>query len=58
MRLRNSESGMIGSLARDSASTNNGSSSPAITASTTIGGEPHAYVVPPRLIRRARKARR
>ena len=43
---------MIGSVARDSASTNSGSSSAASTASTTIGVESHAYVVPPRLIRR------
>ena len=52
MRLRKSDSGKIGSLARRSAKGNKTSRTTPTIASATISVDPHAYVVPPRLVNR------
>ena len=49
--LRKSESGKIGSAARASTSTNNGISTTLATINAMIRGDPHAQVVPPRLVK-------
>src|SRR5437773_9270427 len=50
--LRKSESGRIGSSARLSTKTNAGTRTILARISATICGDPHAQVVPPRLVKR------
>jgi hypothetical protein len=51
VRLRKSSSGTTGSAARPSTSTNAPRSATPSTSSPTIWLEPHAHVVPPRLVK-------
>ena len=52
VRFLKSASGRIGSAARLSASTKSASSTTPRTASPIVWIDPHAYVVPPRLVQR------
>ena len=54
--LRKSESGRIGSAARRLDENERGMSTMLATISPMICGEPHAHVVPPRLVKRTTEA--